>query len=169
MAKEIRAIIYSEADVNRVIQALTAAGIRREQVRMEKPPPKQDPSDTKSKPRNWKKAGLYGLIIGAVVGLFIGLVGGHASMMRHWLRPENADFGQVVWLNILCVVFFGIFGALFNIGMNKLSVSPVNESAGAERPLMIINADSDEQAARINDVMLKTQAAAPVNPAEARR
>jgi hypothetical protein len=169
MAKEIRAIIYSEADVGRVIQALTAAGIRREQVRVEKPPPKQDPSDTKAKPRSWKKAGLYGLIVGAIVGLFIGIVGGHASMMRHWLHPENADFGQVVWLNIFCVVFFGIFGALFNIGMNKLAVSPVNESAGPERPVMIINANSDEEAARIHNVMLKTQAAAPVNPAEVRR
>ncbi|MBV8899195.1 MAG: hypothetical protein JOY92_03670 [Verrucomicrobia bacterium] len=169
MAKEIRAIIYSEADVDRVIQALTASGVRREQVRVEKPPPKQDPSGTKAKPRSWKKAGLYGLIVGAIIGLFIGLVGGHASMMRHWLHPENADFGQVVWLNIFCVVFFGIFGALFNIGMNKLAVSPVNESAGPERPVMIINANSDEEAARIHDVMLKTQAAAPVNPAEVKR
>lgn len=169
MAKEIQAVIYSEADVDRVIQALTAAGIRREQVRVEKPPPEQSARETKSKSRSWKKAGLYGLIVGAIVGLFIGLVGGHASMMRHWLHPENADFGQVVWLDIFCVVFFGIFGALFSIGMNKLSVSPVNESAAAQRPVMIVNASSDEEAARIHDVMIKTQAAAPVHPAEARR
>jgi hypothetical protein len=169
MAKEIRAVIYSEAEVDRVLQALTAAGIKREQVRVEKPPPVQDPSDTKSKPRSWKKAGLYGLIVGAVVGLFIGLIGGHASMVRNLLHPPDADFGQVVWLNIFCVVFFGIFGALLSIGINKLAVSPINESAGAERPLMIINAASDEEAARINDAILKTQAAAPINPAELRR
>ena len=169
MAKEIRALIYSEAEVDRVINALTAVGVRREQVRVEKPPPKQDPGDTKSKPRSWKKAGLYGLIVGAIIGLLVGFIGGHASMLRHLLRPENADFGQVVWLNIFCIVFFGIFGALFNIGMNKLSVSPINESAGPERPVMIVNAGSDEEAARINDALMKTQAAAPVNPAELRR
>ncbi|MBV9999975.1 MAG: hypothetical protein JO015_12795 [Verrucomicrobia bacterium] len=166
MAKEIRAIIYSEADVDRVIQALTQAGIRREQVRVEKPPPAQNARETKSKAKSWKKAGLYGLIAGAIIGLLIGLIGGHASMMRHWLRPENADFGQVVWLNILCIVFFGIFGALFSIGMNKLAVSPVNESAAAERPIMIVTASSDQEAARIHDALLKTQAAAPVHPAE---
>ena len=169
MAKEIRAVIYSQAEVDRVLQALTAAGIRREQVRVEKPPPLQNPSDTKSKPRSWKKAGLYGLIVGAVVGLFIGLIGGHASMLRHLLRPENADFGQVVWLGIFCIAFFAIFGALLSIGINKLAVSPINESAGPERPVMIISASSDEEAARINDTLLKTQAAAPINPAELRR
>ncbi|MBV9488796.1 MAG: hypothetical protein JO069_03610 [Verrucomicrobia bacterium] len=162
MAKEVRAVLYSQAEVEKVLRALSAVGIGRDQVRVEMPPPKQPRDDVKSKSKSWRKAAVYGLIAGAVVGIFLGLIGGHGAM-RNLARPVNADFGQVVWLMIFCAAFFGVFGALFSVGMNKLSVSPVNESAGAERPVMVINAASDEQAAKAREVITKNQGAAPID------
>jgi len=168
MAKEVRAVLYSEAEVDQVVQALTAAGVRRDQVRVEKPTPQQPRSDVKSKPRSWKRSGLYGLIAGAVIGLFIAIIGGHGAF-RNLSQPINADFGQVVWLMIFCALFFGGFGAVFTIGMNKLSVSPVNESAGPQRPIMVINAASDEQAAKVKEIITKNQASAPIDPTDLNR
>jgi hypothetical protein len=168
MAKEVRAVLFSEAEVGQVLQALTAAGIRRDQVRVEAPSPQQARSQVKSKQKSWKKSALYGLILGVIIGLLIGLIGGQGAM-KDLGRPVNADFGQVVWLVIASGLFFAGFGALLAVGMNKLAVSPVNESSGAQRPVMVISAESDEQAAAVNQIITKSQAAAPIDPTDRKR
>jgi len=162
MDRTVRALLYSESEVDQVMEALRAADVTRDQVKLEKPTPQQQRQNVESKQRSAKKSAIIGAIGGVVAGLLIGVLGGQGST-RNVAQAAHGAFGHVLLLVVLCGLFLGIFGAIFAVGMNKLSANPVNESSGAGRPVLVIQAKDDKQAAQVQAIIAKRQGAAPID------
>lgn len=167
MDKTIRVLLYSESEVDQVMDALRAANVTGDQAKLEKPTPQQQRSNVQSKQRSATRTAIFGAIGGVFIGLLIGLLGGQSS--SHSTGPAaHGAFGHTLLLVVVCALFLGIFGAIFAVGMNKLSASPVNESSGAQRPVLVIQAKDDEQAAKIQAIIAQRQGAAQIDKDQTR-